>query len=52
VSDVLLLLLLHPALKNAADIKRMSKIVAQAEQNLQAQKKSLLNNIMFHSSYG
>lgn len=51
-SDVLLPLLVDSAVKNSAELRRMSKNVAQFEQNLQALKKSLLNNIMFNSSYG
>lgn len=51
-SNVLLPLLMDSAVKNSAEVKRMGKNVAQFEQNLQALKKSLLNNIMFNSSYG
>lgn len=51
-SDVLLPLLVDSAMKNSAELKRMGKNVAQFEQSMQMQKKSLFNNIMFNSSYG
>lgn len=51
-SNVLLPLLTDSAIKNSAEISRMGKNVALFEQNLQSLKKSLLNNIMFNSSYG